>query len=700
MEELLERTENTRRRYDERQPRRHKNLAGLQAFLAGKGTLDAVDDSERIARRWRREGETVGRQRGRVDGGKIAVPTVSPDLRELLERAIGRDDTLGARFLYAGADAARAVGRVVVRTPRGSVRSYGTGFLVAPGMLMTNEHVLRRSADAEPSVVEFGYYELPGGRHAAPLEFQLLPGRLFVNDRRLDYALVAVSLRDVTGAYDVTSLGWHPLDDSPEKVERHDRLNLVQHPKGGPQRCALRDNKLVDVLDDHFHYESDTERGSSGSPVFSDNWELVALHHSGVPKRNAEGRYVHVDGGIWDEDEHHIDQLAFVANEGIRIERIYDQLSRQRSDLPRAQRAALEGVLDAPPPTRLVARDVATRLRPSVDDAQPAIAPSVTREASQAFSVSLRISVDNDRVVSVSAGDITSEPRDPPPTDPAPPDDGDDIIVDGRTWLDRSKNAADRDAYYDQVPDTGDPFDALSQKLRNTHDDVLGYSVARYDHLYPWVDVHEDGKLRSLYSGKRFTVNEVLRMERDVERKRVERLHERIALEGFASGAEREAFEDLLERALRYNCEHVVPQSWFQKRSPMKTDLHHLFTCESGCNSFRSNLYFFDFPPGLEGFRQDCGQTSGRRFEPAAGKGAAARATLYFLLRYPGKINDVDREMPDESLETLLSWHTRDPVSDWERHRNAGIAEAQGNRNPLIDHPAWAERIDFKRGWG
>jgi endonuclease I len=39
--------------------------------------------------------------------------------------------------------------------------------------------------------------------------------------------------------------------------------------------------------------------------------------------------------------------------------------------------------------------------------------------------------------------------------------------------------------------------------------------------------------------------------------------------------------------------------------------------------------------------------------------------------------------------------HDAEPVSEYERHRNAAIFERQGNRNPLIDHPEWAARIDF-----
>src|SRR3712207_7679841 len=90
---------------------------------------------------------------------------------------------------------------------------------------------------------------------------------------------------------------------------------------------------------------------------------------------------------------------------------------------------------------------------------------------------------------------------------------------------------------------------------------------------------------------------------------------------------------ELLEAALPYNCEHVVPQSWFAKREPMRGDLHHLFACESDCNSFRGNTPYFEFEEADEAVRAACGRREEGRFEPAAGKGAVARATLYFLLQ-------------------------------------------------------------------
>jgi endonuclease I len=85
-----------------------------------------------------------------------------------------------------------------------------------------------------------------------------------------------------------------------------------------------------------------------------------------------------------------------------------------------------------------------------------------------------------------------------------------------------------------------------------------------------------------------------------------------------------------LEAALPFNCEHVVPQSWFRRREPMRGDLHHLFACEARCNSFRGNTpfgEFADFPeptatgPALEVVRGECGKSEANGFEPVHGKG-------------------------------------------------------------------------------
>ena len=51
---------------------------------------------------------------------------------------------------------------------------------------------------------------------------------------------------------------------------------------------AFRSNLLVSLADaTRLIYETDTLPGSSGSPVFNDQWQLVGLHHRTEQARNA-----------------------------------------------------------------------------------------------------------------------------------------------------------------------------------------------------------------------------------------------------------------------------------------------------------------------------------------------------------------------------------------------------------------------------
>jgi endonuclease I len=268
-------------------------------------------------------------------------------------------------------------------------------------------------------------------------------------------------------------------------------------------------------------------------------------------------------------------------------------------------------------------------------------------------------------------------------------------------YYDEAKDGRDRDAYYRDVPAGAEPgalFAALSALVTGTHVRQPKYQPIKL--VYPWVDLHPDRRIRSIYSGRAFSPEELIRADALVEALRTTRLQE-VAFHEAAPGPEDMAAEIArFEESLPYNCEHSVPQSSFGAAEPMRGDLHHLFACESGCNSFRGNTPYFDFADFEEKIRHECGRREEGRFEPSSGKGAVARATLYFLLRYPGVVGDETRELQRDRLPTLLDWHRAHPVDDWERHRNMAIADVQGNRNPLIDHPEWAEHVDFALGLG
>ena len=75
--------------------------------------------------------------------------------------------------------------------------------------------------------------------------------------------------------------------DGPPAVDGEDaRVNVIGHPKGLDVRISMQDNKVVAHEDPFLRYRTPTDPGSSGSPVFNQAWELVALHHAGAAGAN------------------------------------------------------------------------------------------------------------------------------------------------------------------------------------------------------------------------------------------------------------------------------------------------------------------------------------------------------------------------------------------------------------------------------
>ena len=256
----------------------------------------------------------------------------------------------------------------------------------------------------------------------------------------------------------------------------------------------------------------------------------------------------------------------------------------------------------------------------------------------------------------------------------------------------------DKENYYQGINTGTTLFNDLQALLTDTHHNQPGYAPST--HLYPLVDLHPDQLIRSIYSGKEFTVEELILLDAKVDE---ERQLEIVRLTQQESQMTKESFQlalEDIELTLPYNCEHVVPQSWFGKQNPMRGDLHHLFACETKCNSFRGNLPYYDFEDyepvpvvELEAERQLCGKSENNSFEPENNKGIVARAVLYFLVRYSGKLSN--HYATEEEINLLLNWHQSQPVTLFEKHRNQCIYKVQGNRNPFIDHPDWGSVVNF-----
>ena len=241
--------------------------------------------------------------------------------RRECERAISRfyekihrgSEFLPAQYLERGAQRAKAVCRISTPTSR------GTGFLVASRQyIMTNNHVLPDVETAKLSVAEFDFTVGANSRRVT-----LDPRRLFITDVSLDFSIVACDEDAVSEVIPI------PLLRNPATVTREERVNIIQHPSGRRKEIAIHDNKVTRLMDKVIHYRTDTEPGSSGAPVFNNEWDLVALHHAG-----------------WSEHG------GRATNEGIRVAAIVSHLaarSRKRAEGSRESATLLDLVPDSSP---------------------------------------------------------------------------------------------------------------------------------------------------------------------------------------------------------------------------------------------------------------------------------------------------------------------------------------------------------------
>ncbi|WP_245976670.1 endonuclease [Oceanobacillus arenosus] len=152
-----------------------------------------------------------------------------------------------------------------------------------------------------------------------------------------------------------------------------------------------------------------------------------------------------------------------------------------------------------------------------------------------------------------------------------------------------------------------------------------------------------------------------------------------------------------------WNREHTWAKSHgnFGTSNGPGTDIHHLRPSDVQVNSSRGNL---DFDNGGSSVKNcaEC-KRDGDSFEPPNEvKGDIARMLFYMAVRYEAG-DKVDLELNDRvnngsnpfhgKISVLLKWHEQDPVNEWEINRNNKIQDIQGNRNPFIDNPEWAEDI-------
>jgi len=207
-------------------------------------------------------------------------------------------------------------------------------------------------------------------------------------------------------------------------------------------------------------------------------------------------------------------------------------------------------------------------------------------------------------------------------------------------------------AYYNSTENLSEQALKVALKARTgVGYTTLSYNVAR-DNMYGTID-NVGGIVECVYTGRTATFNS-------------------------RSGA----------NSNNFNCEHTFPQGKFNSASPMKSDIHHLFSTDVAANSARgSNPFGVVANPAH--FNVGGSRSDNVNFEPRnIQKGATARAMMYFVIRYQDYQNHFG---PQQNI--LKTWHNAYPVSAIESARNIAIELVQGNRNPFVDYPQLEKRI-------
>lgn len=323
------------------------------------------------------------------------------------ERIIKGNDLININYLEKGFLASRSVGRIHVCDADGNVVGYGTGFLVAPEVLITNNHVLESIDDATNSFVEFDYELDTSGKDRPTHVFPLEPSRLFITSEPLDFTVVAVSRKSRNKERHLTEYGWLKLIAEEGKILTAEYVSIIQHPGGQRKQVAVRENKVIKIDPDVVWYATDTLQGSSGSPAFNNEWQVVALHHLGVPRSDEQGNWLTKTGQIWDPsmDESMVD---WIANEGIRVSRIVFEL---QSQAPTHTLLAPIFTGKSPPPEVMGTNSLSSR--PSTSS-KPVISIDTKHEPGAreiALTVPLRIAIslgDGAQIAGVSAVDTAT----------------------------------------------------------------------------------------------------------------------------------------------------------------------------------------------------------------------------------------------------------------------------------------------------
>ena len=229
------------------------------------------EEAQRDVQRMREQLAAAERRapsQGLIDSLRRAVTTAEAQAANLdaKMRAIRATDFAGIAQQNQG-----AVGLITVSLA--GDRYDGTGFVISPdGYMLTNWHVVADSAHAELDTVWVTMADQSVGRYAD----------VVATSRERDVALIKI--RGYQGAH-LTAIDW-----AGTKARQGEPAALIGYPAGSGfardrasvMRTSMTAGILSRVTPDLIQFDGMTTGGSSGSPVFNADGEVISVHRAGL----------------------------------------------------------------------------------------------------------------------------------------------------------------------------------------------------------------------------------------------------------------------------------------------------------------------------------------------------------------------------------------------------------------------------------
>ncbi|BAZ32655.1 hypothetical protein NIES4074_51610 [Cylindrospermum sp. NIES-4074] len=223
----------------------------------------------------------------------VSLPTVDKwqgveTPTNIFEKIIGENTLRPIAFLEQGLKVARSV--AYIKVVDSSESWAGTGFLIAPDLILTNHHVIPSADLLKGALFRFNYQENFQGEAQQPREYRANVNGIFHANEELDYAVIQLEAE--------AGKEWGWLNLQPRNIKKDARVNIIQHPGGQPKQISFQNNFVQYVGGNVVQYVTSTLGGSSGSPVLNDGWEVVALHHAGgdIAEPTTQRKYYRNEG--------------------------------------------------------------------------------------------------------------------------------------------------------------------------------------------------------------------------------------------------------------------------------------------------------------------------------------------------------------------------------------------------------------------